>query len=409
MVEQKESMPLDVWSDAFNQNPYPSFQHFREHSPVHHMTMPDGQTAWMIFRYEEAVAALKEERFVKDPTTFLNEKEPTEQQPHALQTQLFTHHMLNSDPPEHRRLRHLVQSAFTPRMIANLRPRIEAITNDLLDNIEGQKTLDLIDAFAFPLPITVICEMLGVPLEDRDKFREWSNALVEAANNPKQIQQIQPLMLSFAQYIDQWITHRQHNPQDDLISRLIRAEERGEQLTKQEIRSLIFLLIIAGHETTVNLIGNGLLALLEHPEQLDKLKKDQTLIHSAIEEMLRYDGPVEFSTARWASEDMIFYGQAISKGELILIALDSANHDPEPFQKPEAFDITRQYNRHLAFGKGIHFCLGAPLARLEGEVALLALLARYPHLQLAAEPSTFEWRPGILIRGLKHLPIRLNE
>jgi len=411
MVKNKEDLSQVMWSESFVQNPYPSFQYFREHSPIERTTMPNGEAAWMIFSYDMAMDALKEERFVRDATKFTteeNDEEMAQKAEASHLTSLFMQNMLNADPPDHRRLRSLAQKAFTPRMVANLQPTIETITNDLLDQLKGQETVDLIETFAFPLPTAVICHMLGLPFEDRDKFHKWSTAVTESIHQPEQIQDNLSSMQEFANYIDDWIDYRQQHLEDDLISGFIEAQEQGEQLTKEEIRSMIFLLIIAGHETTVNLIGNGVLALLQHPEQLDKLNKDRTLIYSAIEEMLRYDGPVEVASARWAIEDMTFYGQKISKGEMILIALDAASHDPEHFQDPETFDITRQYNKHLAFGKGIHHCLGAPLARLEGQVAIHALLERYPNLQLAVEPNALQWRPGLLLRGMEILPIKLT-
>jgi len=410
MTKPKETLSQIIWSDSFTQNPYPAFQRFREHSPIEPMTMPNGQKAWMIFKYEIAIAALKEGRFIKDASKFINEeaREERSKQSVAYQNPFVSRHMLNVDPPDHHRLRSLVQKAFTPRMVANLQPKIEAIACDLLDQMKNKETIDLIDTFAFPLPIIVICDLLGIPFEDREQFRMWSNTFVEAVNDPERLQKISSALEDFSKYIDDFVDSKQHNLKDDLISHLIKAEENGDQLTKLEVRSLIFLLIIAGHETTVGLIGNGVFTLLQHPEQLDKLNKDQTLIDSAIEEMLRYEGPVEFTSTRWAAEDLTFYGQPISKGELVLIALSSADHDPEHFQDPDTFDITRRYNQHLAFGKGIHHCLGAPLARLEGKIAILALFKRYPHLQLIAETTTLQWRPGLLIRGLKQLPLKLN-
>jgi len=410
MTKPQENLSQVIWSDSFTQNPYPAFQHFREHGPIEQMIMPNGQKAWMIFNYEAAVTALKEERLIKDASKFINQgaKEERSKQSVAYHNPFVSRHMLNVDPPDHRRLRNLVQKAFTPRVVSNLQPKIEAIANELLNHMQGQTTVDIIETFAFPLPITVICDLLGIPLEDREQFRMWSSIFVEAVNDPEQMQKIIPVMEDFSKYIDAFVDSKQHNLQDDLISHLIEAEENGDQLTKLEVRSLIFLLIIAGHETTVGLIGNGIFTLLQHPEQLDKLNKDRTLIDSAIEEMLRYEGPVEFSSTRWAAEDLTFYGQNISKGELVLVALSSADHDPEHFSDPDTFDITRRYNQHLAFGKGIHHCLGAPLARLEGKIAILTLLERYPHLQFAAEPNALQWRPGLLIRGLKQLPIKLS-
>jgi len=406
MVEKKESLSSVIWSESFVQNPYPTFEHFREHSPIEHMVMLDGQSAWMIFNYEAGVAALKEERFIKNVSK-LSAEQPSEE-PKTYQHHFFLQNMLNADPPDHRRLRSLAQKAFTPRVIANLQPKIKDIANDLLNKLKDLETVDLIEAFAFPLPIIVICDLLGIPTGDRDKFRTWSDAFVDSANNPEQAKKNLPLMEEFSNYIDDYISYKQQHLKDDLISRFIEANEQGEQLTKEEIRSLVFLLIVGGHETTINLIGNGVYTLLQHPEQLDQLTKDHTLIDSAIEEILRYEGPVEFTTTRWAAEDLTFYDQHISKGELIFIAIDSANHDPQHFQDPETFDITRKYNQHLAFGKGIHHCLGAPLARLEGRVAILKLLEHYPHLQLAVKPSALQWRSGFIVRGLQHLPIKLN-
>jgi len=411
MIEKNESLSQVMWSESFIQNPYPFFQHFREHSPIERATMPSGETAWMIFSYDIAMDALKEERFIRDYTKLTTEENDEEiaqkaKTPHL--TSMFMRHMLKVDPPDHRRLRSLAQKAFTPRMVANLQPTIEDITNDLLDQLKDQETIDLIETFAFQLPIAVICHMLGLPLEDRDKFHKWSAAVMDSMHRPKLIEDNLSLMKEFANYIDDWIDYKQQHLEDDLISGFIEAQEQGEKLTKEEIRSMIFLLVVAGHETTVSLIGNSVFALLQHPEQLDKLNKDRTLINSTIEEILRYDGPAEVATTRRAIEDMTFYGQEISRGELILIALSAANHDPKYFQDPETFDITREYNQHLAFGKGIHRCLGAPLARLEGQIAILALFDHYPHLKLAAEPSTLQWRSSFLVRGLKELPIKLN-
>jgi len=409
MVKKQENLSDVVWSESFIQNPYPTFQHFREHSPIEHTVMPDGQPAWMIFNYEAGIAALKEARFIKDASKLSDENdEQTSKESKTYQHKFFLQNMLNADPPDHRRLRNLAQKAFTPRIIANLQPKIEIIANELLDQLKGQKEVDLIEAFAFPLPIIVICELLGIPPEDRDKFRVWSDAFVDSANNPEQIKEIFPLMEAFSNYIDDCIDYKKRHLADDLISHFIEANEQGEQLTKEEIRSLIFVLIVGGHETTINLIGNGVYALLQHPEQLDKLVKDPTLIDSAIEEILRYEGPVEFTTTRWAAEDLTFYNHYISKGDLVFIALDSANHDSKHFQDPETLDITRKYNQHLAFGKGIHHCLGAPLARLEGRIAILKLLEYYPHLQLTVESSALQWRSGFIVRGLQQLPIKLH-
>ncbi|PBB06893.1 cytochrome P450 family protein [Salimicrobium humidisoli] len=403
MTNHSNSQEADLFTHAFNQNPYPAFHSLQQHAPVHRTLMPDGHYAWIVTRYEDAVTVLKDQRFIKDFTVFLDE----ESRAQAHQS-IFSRNMLFADPPDHKRLRGLVQQAFTPRMIEELRGRITEIANELIDDMQDRSQIDLIDDFAFPLPIIVICEMLGVPSEDRDKFRTWSNTLVEASNDPEKAEKVQQHMQEFTAYLQEWMTSRQENPQDDMISKLIQAEESGDRLSEQELYGVVSLLIIAGHETTVNLISNGMYALMTHPEQMRKLQEQPGLLRPAIEEMLRFEGPVEFSTDRWASETVELQGQTIQRGEHVLVALDAANRDPEAFEDPDVFDITRGRSKHLAFGKGMHFCLGAPLARVEAEVSLQTLLERFPDLQLSTDASDLEWRPGILMRGLTELPVRLK-
>jgi cytochrome P450 len=272
--------------------------------------------------------------------------------------------------------------------------------------VQERGEMDLIDDYAFPLPITVIAELLGVPAEDRNKFREWSNAAVSGDTTQEYLEKILlPHMQAFTDYLRAMFEEKRKNPKDDLISGLVRAEEAGDTLSEDELLGMVFLLLIAGHETTVNLIGNGVLALLQHPDQLQKLRDDPSLIKPAIEELLRYDGPVETSTERFAREDIAIGGTVIPKGEMVMVVLASADHDPERFTAPDALDITRAHNRHLAFGKGIHFCLGAPLARMEGQIAIGTLLRRMPELRLADPPESLTWRPGMVLRGLKGLPV----
>ncbi|WP_163526137.1 cytochrome P450 family protein [Halobacillus ihumii] len=390
-----------LFSPEFNQNPYPAFSKLRQEDPIHQTLLPNGNFSWIVTRYDDAVTVLKDPRFIKDYTYFLGKEQEEEQS----ETSIFVKNMLFSDPPDHRRLRGLVQKAFTPKMIEGLRGRIEEITNELLDKVEPNGKMNLIDAFAFPLPIIVICEMLGVPSQDRDKFRTWSNTLVEASNDPEEAAQLQVHMEEFVMYLRQLIAIRRQDPKDDMISKLIQSEEEGDSLSEQELYGVISLLIIAGHETTVNLITNGVFGLLENPEQKQQLINDPSIIESALEEFLRYNGPVEFSTDRWAAEAIELRGKTIAKGDHVIVALDSANRDPEQFDDPDVFDITRGKSKHLAFGKGIHFCLGAPLARLEAEVAVTTLLRRMPDLQLNTTPEKLEWRPGMLMRGLKELPV----
>ncbi|MBP1967566.1 cytochrome P450 family protein [Paenibacillus aceris] len=387
-----------LFTKAFTQNPHPTYSQLRENDPVYLNVLPNGQIGWMITRYEDAVEALKDPRFIKDYLEISGADKETES--------VFTRNMLYADPPDHKRLRGLVQKAFTPQMIAGLRGRIQEIADELLDNLFGKDSMNLIDDYAFPLPIIVICEMLGVPSEDRDKFRVWSNTLVEGSNG-ENFDEMYIHMSEFIQYLGQWFAKVRGNLGQDLISQLIISEDEGDRLTESELYGVVTLLIIAGHETTVNLIGNSILALLEHPEQLKQLQNNPELIHSAIEEVLRYNGPVEFSTSRWARENLEFKGKSFARGDLVIIALNSANHDPNRFDDPEIFDITRQKSQHLAFGTGIHLCLGAPLARLEGEIAIMSLLKRYPQIKLKVDKNELEWRPGMLVRGVKEIPLSL--
>jgi cytochrome P450 len=389
----------ELFSKNFTQNPYPAYAKIRENDPVYKMMFPDGQ-GWLITRYEDAIEILKDPRVIKDFSKLYGGS--------MEYGSVFMHNMLFSDPPDHKRLRGLVQKAFTPQMISGMRDRIQEITNELLDEATDKTKMNLINDFAFPLPIIVICEILGVPSADRDKFRVWSNSLIEGTNGEHAAEMFQH-MNEFIQYLREWFEKVRNNPGNDLISQLIMAEEGGDQLTEREIYGVVSLLIIAGHETTVNLIGNSILALLEHPDQLNLLKSEPELIHSVIEESLRFNGPVEFSTSRWASEDMEFKGKLIRRGELLVIALNSANHDPDQFNDPEIFDITREKSPHLAFGKGIHLCLGAPLARLEGEIAIKSIIERFPDMKLDISIDALEWRPGMIVRGVKEIPLLLKK
>lgn len=392
------SVKASLFTDTFMKNPYPAYTALRREEPVSRVLLPDSQYAWFITRYEDALEALKDQRFIKDFAKIDDSD--------AENKSVFAQNMLFSDMPEHKRLRGLVSKAFTPKMIASMRERIQDITDELLDEMNGKKNVDLIDMFAFPLPIIVISEMLGIPTEDRDNFRTWSNAMIEGTNEEKD-ENLAEHMEAFVQYLSHRFAILRENPGDDLISQLIIAEEEGDRLTEQELYGVVSLLIIAGHETTVNLISNSIMALLEHPDQFALLKDQPNLIHTAIEEALRYNDPVEFSTSRWAGEDLAFKGASMRKGDLVIIVLNSANHDPSQFNDPEVFDITRQKSQHLAFGKGIHACLGAPLARLEGEIAISSFIKRFPDAELRANSSDLKWRPGMVVRGVRELPISL--
>lgn len=322
-MNTNETSQTAFFTKEFTQNPYPVYEKLRETDPVFKVMFPHGEFGWIITRYEDAVEVLKDQRFSKDVAKRYGPENQT----------VFVNNMLFSDPPDHRRLRGLVQKAFTPKLVADMRSHIQDIADDLLNKIGSRDKMNLIDEYAFPLPIIVISEILGVPVEDQDKFRVWSNSIIDASSSDH-AEMFEQHAKEFTEYLTDWFAKVRENPGKDLISQLVIAEESGQQLTENELLGVVSLLIIAGHETTVNLIGNGVLALLEHPEQRDLLIQKPELIHNAVEEMLRYNGPVEFSTSRWALEDVEFRGQNIAKGELVIVALDSANRDTEKFKMP---------------------------------------------------------------------------
>lgn len=403
---------INLASPDFKANPYPAFTETRTEDPVHQVTLAGNRRGWLITRYDDADLVLRDPRFVKDVRHALTPEEiakefpwqQEENQAHGAAIS-FNRNMLGYDPPDHTRLRALVNITFTPRLVEQWRDRIQTIANELLDAVEGKGEMDLIDAFAFPLPMTVITEMLGVPTEDRGRFRIWSNTVIEASGNPEDFKQRRERITEFHEYLVELINKKRGQPADDLLSHLVRVEAEGDKLSEKELIAMVFLLLIAGHETTVNLIGNGTLALLLHPDQMEKLQQDPALLKTAIEEFLRFHGPLMTATQRWAREDIELDGTLIHRGDFVLVVLASANHDPSAFTNPDDLDITRQENRHLAFGKGIHYCLGAPLARLEGQIAISTLLHRLPNLRLTVDPQKLVWRPGALIMGLRSLPV----
>jgi cytochrome P450 len=315
-------------------------------------------------------------------------------------------HMLNKDGDDHRRLRRLVTKAFTPRMVEQLRPRIQEITDGLIDAVEARGEMNLVDEFAFPLPITVIAELLGVPAADRDSFRTWSNAIVEPALGPEEGARFFELMGELVAYLHALFEERRAAPGDDLISALLQAEDGGDTLSEPELFSMVALLIVAGHETTVSLIGNAVLALLRHPDQLAELTRDPAGVAGAVEELIRYDGPVERALPRWAATDVELRGRTIRRGDSVIVVLGAADRDPGRFPGADRLDVTKEPDtRHLGFGRGSHFCLGAPLARLEAEIALTTLIRRLPGLSLAVPADALAWRPVPLFRSLTALPV----
>jgi cytochrome P450 len=397
---------VDILDPLFKADPYPTYAELRSSAPVHRVELPEGRGVWLITRYDDVLAVLKDERFVKDWRKALSPEQLARIPAIPPVMEPLSRNMLGTDPPDHERLRGLVSKAFTPRLIERMRPRVQAIADELLDAVQDRGEMDLIDDYAFPLPITVIAELLGVPAADRNSFREWSDAAVSGNSTQEYLEQILiPHMTAFTDYLRALFEEKRKNPRDDLVSALVLAEEAGDKLSEHELLGMVFLLLVAGHETTVNLIGNGVLALLQHPDQLRKLREDPSLIKPAVEELLRYDGPVETSTERFAREDVEVDGTVIPKGEMVLVVLAAADHDPQRFANPDTLDITRAHNRHLAFGKGIHHCLGAPLARMEGQIAISTLLRRMPDLRLKGSPDALSWRPGLILRGLRGLPV----
>lgn len=400
------SLPVEFnpFLPEFHENPYPFYHRLRSLDPVH---WSDIAGRWVLTRYSDCVAVLRDAtRFSADPNTWSGFTDFVAAQggPGPLM-EMETNWMLLKDPPDHTRLRTLVTKAFTPRIAEGMRPRVQAIVDNLLDNVQTAGRMDLIAELAFPLPTFVICEMLGVPVEDRDQFKGWTRDLARSLDpivTPEIIAAADQATVAFADYFRSLVATRRKNPQNDLLSGLIAAEEQGDHLSEGELLATAILLLGAGHETTMNLIGNGTLALLRNPDQLEKLKRDPTLMPSAVEEFLRYDGSVQM-TARTALVDAEIGGKIIAKGVQAIIVLGAANRDPAQFPDPDRLDITRQDNRHIVFGYGIHHCLGAPLARVEGQVTINTLLRRMPNLQLTGEP--LEWRETVTLRGLKALPV----
>jgi pimeloyl-[acyl-carrier protein] synthase len=389
---------FDPMDPEFIEDPYPTYHRLRREDPV--FQSPLG--FWVLTRYEDVVAALRDPRLAKQAIASVVAARFGTPVPAVGLS------MLDRDPPDHTRLRGLVSKAFTPRVVEGLRPHIQSIVDDLLARVEGQRSMDLIEEFAYPLPVIVICQMLGVPVEDRDRFRQWGLDIARGLDtimlppDSEVGRRSTAARQALADYFRALIAERRVRPRPDLLSDLIAAEEAGDKLSTDELLATCILLLVAGHETTVNLIGNGTLALLRHPAELGRLREDPGLIGSAVEELLRYDGPVQ-RTARIPSEDVTFGDRTIPKGELVMPFIGAADRDPAQFPDPDRLDIGRADNRHIAFGWGIHFCLGAPLARLEGQIAIGTLVQRLPELALAADRP--EHRLSLTLRGLVSLPV----
>ncbi|KAA5831158.1 cytochrome P450 [Saccharopolyspora hirsuta] len=395
---------VPVFDADFVHDLHARYAEIRDATPVQRMVTPNGLPVWVITRYADARAALADPRLSKEVTRIrdvIAENLPPDSDHRAFDESLASH-MLNMDPPDHTRLRKLVVKAFTSRRVEALRPRIEQITAGLLDDMAEKSEVDLLDAFAFPLPIQVISELVGVDESRRDDFRAWTNTLLDASDRDA----AGAAAVAMAQYLTELIEHKRRQPADDLLTALIDSTEDQDRLSDKELIAMVFLLLVAGHETTVNLIANGVLHLLRDPDQWAALRADPDLVAGAVEEMLRFDGPVMHGTFRFTAEPLPVGGVEIPAGQIVWVGLAAANRDPEQFPEPERFDITRDAHGHLAFGHGIHFCLGAQLARLEAQIALRGLVERFPNLTAAGSLDDAQWRFSTLIHGLRALPVR---
>ena len=385
----ESGVSYDPTSPKIKANPYEKYRKLRALDPVHRLRLIN---AWILTEYDDVNDVLRDHRrFSRD---YGKESEYKS--------------LLDLDPPDHTRVRSLVSKAFTPRSVAELHPRIQQIVDDLLDGVANKDRFDLVESFAYPLPVIVIAEMLGVPAEDRDRFKLWSNDIaltVEPTVNDEQAERIKRSGEELIEYFDSIIELRRNDPQDDLITALIAAEEEGDRLTHEELIAMLLLLLVAGNETTRNLIGNGMLALLKNPDQLQRLRDNPGLMDNAINELLRYDSPVQLD-GRMAVQDLEIRGKRIRPGQRVICLLGAANRDPSVFTDPDTLDIARQEKSHVSFGRGIHHCLGAPLALLEGRVAFASLLERFSSIRLMREP---EYRDQVVLRGARELWIEVER
>ena len=388
-------------NDGFQQDPYPIYETLRTKDPVHWSELTHG---WVISRFEHVDAMLRDhKRFGSDERRAGGAAPPyTPPFPEGRS-------LLVIDPPDHTRLRALVSRAFTPRAIANLEPHIEQMVDEALSQVPENEPFDLMERLAHPLPITIIAEMIGVPPEDRERFQHWSERvarILEPTITPAEMEAALVAAAELSDYFRVIIEQRRAEPQDDMITRLIAAEEEGSKLSMDEMLSMLRLLLAAGNETTTNLIGNGMLALLRHPDQLRQLQENPDLAAAAVEELLRYDGPVQ-TDGRTVLEDMELEGKQLKRGQPLILLIGSANRDGQAYEHADALDITREGQPHVAFGRGIHHCLGAPLARLEGRIALAALARHFREIRLVEAKPRF--KDNVVLRGLRTLPLEVER
>jgi pimeloyl-[acyl-carrier protein] synthase len=402
-MSTSEMLAFNPFRPEVHEDPYPLYHQLRAADPVHRSPLG----FWVLTRHADVLAVLRDPRMSRDPrrSERMELLRSSAEVDELLSSEEAAPSMLFVDPPDHTRLRALVNKAFTPGAVERLRPRVEAIVTELLDRVAGAGRMDVVEDLAYPLPVTVICELFGVPESDRDRFRAWSRELVRLLDPLVAADSLERALrarLALRGYLGELIAERRANPAGDLLTALIAAEDQGRQLSAPELVSMCVLLLVAGHETTVNLIANGTLALLRHAEARASLQADATLPGSAVEELLRYDSPVQF-TSRHALDDLEIGGRRVRAGETVIAVLGAANRDPAQFPDPDLLDLARAPNRHIAFGGGIHFCLGAPLARVEARIAIGALLARLPGLALGPEAPVR--RDTVTLRGLASLPV----
>ncbi|MFI1100276.1 cytochrome P450 [Streptomyces melanogenes] len=380
-------------------DPHAAYAHLRETGPVHRITGPDGLPVWIVTRYADV------RQLMADPRLSLDKAHaaPGNYQGLTLPPTLDAN-LLNMDPPDHTRIRRLVTKAFTPGRVEQMRPDIQALADQLLDAVADQGHADLIAEFAAPLPITVICDLLGVPRDSRRDFRAWTEVLV--APDPSNPGATKEALVAMLVYLTQLIADKRRTPGTDLLTDLINVRDDGDQLTEDELTSLAFLILFAGYENTVQLIGTCVLVLLDHSEQLAALRENPAMVDDAVEEIARYDGPVVLAIRRFPTEDVRIGEVTIPAGETVMLSLASANRDPDRFPDADRLDVERRDSGHLALGHGIHYCVGAPLARLETQIAVSTLLRRFPNLALDVPRDEVRWRPSMRARGLVSLPVR---
>ena len=390
----------DLSSPRFKANPFPFYARLRAQAPVYRTKLPLWGPAWLVTRYDDVLTVLRDGRFAKD----LSPKMPWI--PRAIRP--LNRNLLNMDPPDHTRLRALVSKAFTPGMVELLRDRIQGTCDDLLDVAATSGRMELVGDFALQLPLITIADLLGIPEGDRRRFYAWSRRVAAATSGAVlDLVRAQPALWSSMRYLRGFTALRRAEPRDDLVTALLRVEEAGDRLSEDEVIGMIALLLLAGYETTMSLVAVGALALVQHPPQRELFRQNPALAESAIEELLRFTSPADIATLRLAADDVAIGSVTIARGDVVLASLASANRDSSQFSDADTLDITREPNRHLAFGQGGHFCLGAPLARLEGKIALTTLFRRFPNLRLAQPPDALRWRRGLNFRGLEQLPVVL--